>query len=248
MDILICEDNIEQLYNLEKIIKNYCSKKNLELNILATSTKAEDILPIIKNKEYASGALFILDICLDKSNVNGFEVAKAVRQRDRSSSIVFSTTHDEMTYLTFLYKVEALDYVLKDEPVTYQKRIEACIEAAYAKNQAFKNSKVHSERYLTFKIGPKLERILENEVLYAETSANKHRIIIHTVNKVLEIYGSLNNLLEESPKMVRCHNSFVINREKIQVLDLNQMQVLLSSGESCFVSRKYLSKLRQLLV
>ena len=39
MDILICEDNIEQLYNLEKIIKNYCSKKNLELNILATSTK-----------------------------------------------------------------------------------------------------------------------------------------------------------------------------------------------------------------
>ena len=72
MDILICEDNIEQLYNLEKIIKNYCSKKNLELNILAKSTKAEDILPIIKNKEYASGALFILDICLDKSNVNGF--------------------------------------------------------------------------------------------------------------------------------------------------------------------------------
>lgn len=245
MDVILCEDNIEQLYSLKKIIENCKEQSGLDINIIVASTKSEDIVPIIQNKQYRPGALFILDIYLDKSNLNGFELAKIIRERDRTSSIVFSTTHAEMTYMTFLYKVEALDYVLKDEVDSYNERIVECIKSAYKKYQLSINNLPVDRKCFYFKVGPKRIRIFEDDLFYAETSENKHRIIIHTKTQVLEIYGTLNNLMEMSAKIIRCHNSFVVNKDKIKILNLNQMQVILSDGEKCYVSRKYVSKLKQ---
>lgn len=245
MDIIVCEDNIEQLYSLKRIIENYKVHSGLDINIIIASTKSEDIVPIVKEKQYNSGALFILDIYLDKSSLNGFELAKLIREKDRTSSIVFSTTHAEVTYMTFLYKVEALDYVLKDEVDSYRERIVECIKSAYKKYQLAINNQPVDRKYFYFKVGPKRIRIFEDDLIYAETSENKHRIIIHTKTQVLEIYGTLNNLMEVSDKVIRCHNSFVINKDKIKILNLNQMQIILSDGEKCYVSRKYVARLKQ---
>ncbi|MHC9532087.1 LytR/AlgR family response regulator transcription factor [Dellaglioa sp. L3N] len=247
MDVLICEDNIEQLYRLKKIIEDFGKTDNLNINVLIASTKSEDIIRMIDNKQYTVGALFILDIYLDKSNINGFELAQRIRKQDWVSSIVFSTTHSEMTYMTFLYKVEALDYVLKDETDTYQERIIECVKIAYLKKSLANERAVTKEPFFYFKVGPKRIRIYENDFVYAETSENKHRVIIHTVNQQLEVYSTLNELKLKSSKIIRCHNSYVVNRDKIKLLDLNEMKVLLNDGQFCYISRKYVAKLKTIL-
>ena len=44
-----------------------------------------------------------------------------IRQRDPLCSIIFVTTHAEMTYLTFMYKI-ALDFIIKDHTGMLQQK------------------------------------------------------------------------------------------------------------------------------
>lgn len=47
--------------------------------------------------------------------MNGFELAQEIRKFDPRGFIIFITTHAELSYMTFTYKVEALDYIIKDD-------------------------------------------------------------------------------------------------------------------------------------
>ncbi|RHW45992.1 DNA-binding response regulator [Bombilactobacillus bombi] len=247
MDILICEDNIEQLYEIKRIIQNLQKISNLKLNLRIASTRAEDLVQVIHTRGYQPGALFILDIGLDKSVINGFEIAQLIRKLDIWSAIVFVTTHSEMAYLTFTYKVAALDYILKDNLKNFQQKIIECVNLAYQRQKIACKEQTIAKKYLTFKVGSKLIRIFEDDFIYAETSPNKHRIIIHALNQQMEIYGSLDEVMTMSNKILRCHNSYVINSDQLQLLDLNSMLLFLNHNCSCPVSRKYLSSIKKIL-
>ncbi|MBA1435200.1 LytR/AlgR family response regulator transcription factor [Bombilactobacillus bombi] len=244
MDILICEDNIEQLYELQRVIKQF---QIPNLRILMASNKAQELIKIIKSHGYIPGALFILDVNLGHSEINGLELAQYIRQNDVLSSIVFVTTHSEMAYLTFIYKVEALDYILKDQPDVFVDKVEACLQLAMRKQKLTTKQCEKSGSILSFKIGPKFVRIASREFVFAETSPNKHRIIIHANNQQLEIYGSLDEVEKLSTKLIRCHNSYVINQDQLQILDLTSMCVVLKNGVSCPISRKYVTQVKAIL-
>ena len=45
------------------------------------------------------------------------------------------TSHSEMSLLTFQYKVEALDFIVKDDPQNIQRRIAECMEKAIQRSE-----------------------------------------------------------------------------------------------------------------
>ena len=46
MDILICEDNIEQLYELQRIIKEIAQKSVFNIRIYLATTKANEFFQV----------------------------------------------------------------------------------------------------------------------------------------------------------------------------------------------------------
>ena len=48
-------------------------------------------------------------------------------------NIIFVTSHSELTYLTFVYKVSAMDFIFKDDPNQLKTRIIDCIETAHTR-------------------------------------------------------------------------------------------------------------------
>lgn len=245
MDILICEDNIEQLYELKKIILNIAKSSDFNIRIYLSTTKANEFFKVLKKRCYQPGALFILDIFLGSRHPSGLELAQIIRKNDALSSIVFFTTYSEMAYLTFDYKINALDYILKDKVTMYRSKIYDCIQKAYIKQNKIDHAQLGEYKTLCLKTGSKLLRIREDDFIYAETSLNKHRIMIYTISQQLEIYGSLDKLLLLSDNFFRCHNSYVINKNKIKILDLHNMDLILDNNIKCPVSRKYLNKIKE---
>lgn len=135
---------------------------------------------------------------------------------------------------------------LKDELLINSHRLRHCVEQAYQRQNPLTTVSQAAPKTL-LKIGAKLLRIQEDDLIYAETSGNKHRLMIYTTYQQLEVYGSLTKLAQLSPQLVRCHNSYLVNKTKIKMFDGRQMRLLLDTGVSCPVSRKYLSAIKTTL-
>ena len=54
-----------------------------------------------------------------------------IRKYDPIGNIVFVTSHSELTYLTFVYKVAAMDFIFKDDPDQLKTRVLDCLDTAY---------------------------------------------------------------------------------------------------------------------
>ena len=51
-----------------------------------------------------------------RSDINGIKLGSEIRKYDPIGNIIFVTSHSELTYLTFVYKVSAMDFIFKDDP------------------------------------------------------------------------------------------------------------------------------------
>ncbi len=95
------------------------------MKLLISTDNPEELIEQLKKSE--NTGLYFLDIDL-KSSKNGLMLAKEIREYDPRGFIVFITSHSEMSFITFQYKVEALDFILKNDPHQLQHRICECIE------------------------------------------------------------------------------------------------------------------------
>ena len=111
LNVFICEDNTIERNKFEKIIKDIIMIENLDMDVSLSTGNPEDILSYLDNNSVSG--LYFLDIDL-KNKINVLKLAEKIREYDPRGFIVFVTTHAEMSYLTFIYKVEAMDYIIKD--------------------------------------------------------------------------------------------------------------------------------------
>ena len=124
IDVYICEDNQKQLNLLKKYISNSIMIEGLDMKIALATSDPHDLLKEILTAENIG--LFFLDIDL-KSDVNGLTLAQRIRQVQPRCFIIFITSHSEMSFLTFQYKVEALDIIIKDTPQHINSKIHECL-------------------------------------------------------------------------------------------------------------------------
>jgi len=123
LKIFICEDNKVQREKFENIIENIIIIENYDMDLQLSTEDPFEIINYLKSNN--TSGLYFLDVDLH-SDINGIQLAEKIREYDPRGFIVFITTHAEMSYLTFLYKVEAMDYIIKDNYNNIQQRISEC--------------------------------------------------------------------------------------------------------------------------
>lgn len=244
LNIFICDDDKVHLEQVKKVIERFIVIENYNMKLIMATDKPNSIIEYLE-KNPAVG-LYFLDVKMDIEN-EGILLAEKIRKYDPRAFIVFISSYPEKALMTFKYKVEAMEFISKNDFAEVSSRIIECIVNAYEKYTA-KTSEVH--RVFTYKLYDQIITYDCSEIIYFETSTSAtHKICIHLTNGLSEFYGTLNEIRKLlDNKFIRCHKSYIINCEHIKSVDINKRTVILSDNSICTVSRKYMKELKETLM
>ena len=229
VNFALCDDNVNILDRLEKMLENIFTKNNFDAHVTFKSTNSTDMIDFIsKNKV----DVVLLDINL-KSNKSGLELAKAIRNMHRNTYIIFTTGHLE--YAMVAYKFRTFDYLAK--PITYDRLEDTII-------RLFEDINTAPKRYI--KIDNKNTLVDAAEVIYIKRDGMK--LVFHTANRDYETYSSFNKFQDKLPKnYMRCHKSYVANISQIRDVKPVSGVITFNDGSTCDIGPKYKSELLEVL-
>ncbi|GAA0739083.1 LytTR family DNA-binding domain-containing protein [Clostridium oceanicum] len=232
IEVMICDDNTMFRNNIRRIIENTILRENLDLKITVCTENPKEVLEYVK--ENNNTGIYFLDVDL-KSEINGIRLGEKIRDLDSRGFIIFTTVHMEMSYLVFKYKVQAMDYVIKDED-GFKERVNSCLLKAY--NTYLKSDS--KDKYISIKEDFRIINIRLKDILFIETSSTAHKIRVHEENRQVEFYGNLKEIQKKlTPNFYRCHKSYIVNKDKIGEIDLKNNKIIMANSEECYVSFRY---------
>jgi len=244
LSVIICDDDPKWRKRMETAIMDYVAAKDYDMTLALSAGNPEEVLRYLERHPLQKG-LYILDVDL-KHEMNGIALAAKIREKDLYGTIVFVTIHAELSYLTFRYKVEAMDYIIKDAPGSIRAEVEECIDLAYRRyvdDNVSKKDKVYQ-----VKAGSQVRNIPFGDILFFESHpTTPGKIILRTKDSRLEHYGTLRDAENIDPRFYRCHKSFVVNVDNIQSVDKSKHEIVMQGGGTIFVtSRKITELLRRM--
>lgn len=238
LNIFICEDNAVQRQTIVQIIQNIILMEELDMQLVLDAEDPYVLLEKVKTSQ--STGIYFLDIDLN-SDMNGMKLARQIRLFDPRGFIIFITAHSELSYMTFQYRVEAMDFVLKDNPAEAKVKIRECLLNALER-YTLQTNKTH--KVYRIELGGRKISIDYDDILFFETSGNLHKIILHAKDRQIEFSGVLKELADTlDDRFVRCHRSFLINKNNLTEIDRKNRIVYFSNGETCLISTRMLKGL-----
>ena len=239
IQIYICEDNQKQLELLTKYVHNTLLLHTLNQQLACTVTDPHALLTEVKSSKETG--LYFLDIDLN-CDMNGLELAQKIRTYDPRGYIVFITTHSEMATVTFSYKVETMDFILKDEPDSICDRIYHCMTAVAEREKILQSQK---NNLVTLKVGQFIIPLNQSDIVFIQSDTTPHRLIIHTshgIQRITASFKELESLLDS--RFFRCHHSILLNLDHVVHYDVEKRIVQMDNQESCSVSVRMSSSLK----
>ncbi|MGO0986309.1 LytR/AlgR family response regulator transcription factor [Clostridioides difficile] len=221
--IVICEDDITQMAFLRE-----CILKSLE----GVSSQIE-LLEFNSGEELLESALEGVDIYfldIQMLQLTGMDVAKIIRETNDTSEIIFITSI--VDYIQEGYKVRAYRYLLK--PIDFEslnENILNCISDIIKKR----------ENFMLIENKGIINKILINSIMYIEV--RKKVLTIHTTEGIYNTNNSMDKIELELEKynFFRCHKSYLINMEYIQLICKNTVVI---NNEDIPVSKYRISDLK----
>ncbi|MEI4529368.1 LytTR family DNA-binding domain-containing protein [Priestia megaterium] len=240
-NIFLCEDSELERKKLTKYVQDYVKKRKEDMVFSLSTDSPKEIL---KQSQLNANRknIYFLDVEIKNSNINGIHLASEIRKYDPNCYIIFITSHVELSYLTFIYKVEALDYIIKDNFDNIQKRLIECLDTVLSRESTLKNT--NPNNFFTVETNNKSLSFQIDEILYFETSQSIHKVILHTNNKIIEFYGKLKEIVQLNNNFYRCHQSYVVNITNIKKVNTKDMIIIMNNNEQCYVSRRLLKGLK----
>lgn len=230
LPVFICEDDLIQLENLNRVIKNYIMINDMHISLCVSSANPYDIIAYFDKNDINNG-IYFLDIDLGTS-INGIELAQIIREKDPLGKIIFITTHDEFAPLTLKKKIEPLGYIMKDKDDINNQVIQ-CIDISYERYINILGSK---KKKFTFTIASRVFNIDLDTVIFIEPSVVAHKLVLYTQSNQYEFYGKLNEYENKYSELFRCHKAYLINPEKIRSIDFKKREIYFEQELTCVFS------------
>ena len=225
----LCDDNINILDKLEKMLENIFTKNNFDASVIYTTSTTKSMLDFVSNNKVD---VIMLDINL-KSDKSGLQLAEAIRKINKDSYIIFTTGHLE--YAMVAYKVKTFDYLAK--PITYDRLEETVI-------RLFEDVNGQPKRYI--KIDNKNTIIDASEIQYIKRDGMK--LIFHTSSRDYDAYSSFAKIQDTLPKNYkRCHKSCIANLSQIKDVEPVSGIITFKDGSTCEIGPKYKSDIMEVL-
>jgi len=196
-----------------KQIGNYI-KKTPFLELVALRNGGFDALEFI-----SSNQVDLIFVDINMPDLNGMDFVKSLKEKPY---IIFTTAYTE--YAVEGFKVDAIDYLLK--PVGYNDFLKAVNKVKTLVDlKTHQTVKVNtSPDHLFVKSEYKLMRIELSEIKYIESMHEYVRIHLVKDKPVMTLV-SMKSIEEQLPseKFMRVHRSFIVNLERIKVIERNRI-------------------------
>lgn len=204
--IFICEDDTAQANRIKKIIQDILLMNDFDACFYCQASDPEELLCQLPGSNYVG--LYFLDVDLH-SQMNGIQLAEKIRSHDPRGYIVFITAYGNAAPLTFRYKVEAMDFIVKNGSYHLEDRIYSCIVNALDNHKRFLTN---SNQLLKLKVENTVITIDQNDILFITPGRVAHSILIHTFHGTKQTPGSLAEISQYlNHWFCYCNRSEIVN-------------------------------------
>lgn len=238
MNIYICDDELIWIQIESQYVKEYLNTHKINQFNIQTAIKPECLLNLIQTQQGLPN-IYFLDIEL-KTNMDGITLAHHIRKIDPQSYIIFVTTHSELAFLTFKFKINAFDYIIKDE-INVSRQISECLNHIINKSIIRNNS---FEVQMHFHNSDETFFIKLNEILFIESIKNSHKISIHHLSGLTEAFDSISSVAERCKDSFElCHKSILVNLNHVIGIQHKNKSLIMENGELCPCSVRQFPKI-----
>ncbi len=217
MRVAIIEDERVHRDLLVSFIEEWGSGKRIEIEEFGS---AEEFLFCFEG----DNDFDVLFIDIQMSGMNGIELSRRVREKDRKIVIVFTTGISD--YLQEGYEVEALNYLLK--PLSKEKVFE-CLRKVEERHEI--------ERFVLVHTDDETVRMNIEDINFIEARAHKS-IVGKTNDEILEVKESIAEMekLLVGEGFIKCHRSYLCRIGSIYKID--KTDIYFDNGSRIPVSRR----------
>lgn len=237
LSVYICDNIQDHLFQYQKIIKHFLMFKDWDIQIVSATTNPHELISILEHQ--TDMGIYFLDVDL-KSNINGFQLAEIIREHDPRGFIVFITTHNECSHIPYENGLEALSYILKDDPEKVNYKIEQSLKTAYLRYVAFASDE---RLYLIIKTSSTTYFVKFDEILIIRSSVVPHQIEILKKDGLFSLYGKLKDIEKKlDHRFFRIHNSYIINTNYMETFNTKMKEIKMYGGSLIPISNTYFKK------
>lgn len=180
MEVVIIEDEIFWKNKIKQMLED----NNKEDKFLYFSKYDETLNEVINNKNLK---IYLLDIELKNSSIDGVNIASEIREKDWKSIIIFFSAYNEKENIISL-RLNVLTYVSKSDNF----EIELVETFSYAKNILLENNTTKVN------INGNEVNLYVNDILYITKEKNSKYCLIHTTSGILRTRSSLSELKKKT--------------------------------------------------
>lgn len=235
MNIVIYEKDIHYRRLINEIFDYAIRQYKVKSMIALSSGKCQKIIEFIhSNLEFT---LYVLDDNYSRNECEALSIAREIRKNDWFSSIVFVSNDLTQYQKVFKFKVEAMDFIDR-QAKDFTNRLIGCLLLAQKKQLNGIKSNVFSFQNKTTIVSIKYD-----DIVLFESIPNTHRIklyskIDHKNYSYYILHESLCSVEKKlGEKFLRCHNSYIVNKEHIKNVNKREKKVEMSNGKICYYSR-----------
>lgn len=228
-EIYICDDEPAWIERMEQAVASFMMGSDWGLKTACRTTLPGELLDILY-RNGTLGGIYLLDIDL-KSEMDGLELAAKIRDSDPEAVLIFVTTHDELVMDTFRYKLQAMDYILKDRGDLRSQIYDTLrtVESRYNHSaEKLAASRIRLETDGSYRF------IVKKDVYFVESQKNRHKLTIHLRSEVLTTSLSLSNMTELLGNgFLLCRRGCLVNPLHITGANQSTREIVFDNGEKC---------------
>lgn len=159
--------------------------------------------------------VYILGLQIHHNRRAGLQLGQLIRQADPEATIIFITVHDELLYITYKYRLEALDFISKDHDNIRQELLKDFSLITH-RHQWQETNVFHYKSY------KQTSSILLDDICYFKSNnLNTHAATIYTSDfRTIEI-----------------HQNYLVNSHLVKKVDFYSRTVIFYNGMTCPISR-----------
>lgn len=230
MNIILFDDDLSFREKFEQLASENGYK-------LALSTDDSNIIKRYL-QQYSEPALFFIDIVINHDYKAGTNLADYILETNKNHIIVFISSYPKLIIYNTHSKMQAHNIILKSREYFKSEFLYTMkkIELELSGGNYF--------RYYTKYAG--IGIIPFDDIYYFEKIKGKNTIIIHKKMGEVKISGTFIEVSEKlDDRFLRCHNSIIINKNKIQKILTKERKIILNNNKICFYSYSHKREVEQ---
>ncbi len=228
--IYICDDEDAVRHQIRTALEWKIFVEDYDMQVVCSAATAQELLDAAED---AKRGVYFLDVELKNDEWDGFRLGSELRRRDPHGTLVYITSYGDLAWRTFQYHLEAFDYIIK-QPEQVGPLAAQCLEEIHAR---LLDERRDPEELFTLRTGDVVRHIPLGEILFFETAAVPHHVLLHTANSRLDFLGSLNELgAQLGKRFIRTHRAYLVAADKIEAVDLKHNRLWVG-GRECLLSR-----------